>query len=295
VPLVPVLTDQAVIMPSYATAHSPFRRPVGWFVMGTGTARVACELHNQLQAQGRTKPLLLADADGYSSLIAWEMVRRYGIPQVVLPTNQAVRVAALQPILARDADAYVLNALPPAASSLVFAMAAVGEVQDPTRWYLGPTLHTPAFLETIPKGLLTGAHGVAPGTAAGAAEFRTQFAARWQDGPLDDAYPFYDAGAVTVLALHRAMVREGRIPPGRDLVKHIVAVTHAGGTPVGWNELAKGLALITQGQEIEYIGLTGQIEFDLSGQTPTAGSNWWTIDGNGRFEAVERVGECKVD
>jgi hypothetical protein len=97
-----------------------------------------------------------------------------------------------------------------------------------------------------------------------------------------------------VLALQRAMVRDGAIPAGPGLVQHIVAVTHAGGTPVQWNQLDRGLALLAAGQEIEYIGLTGLIEFDISGETAGGGTNWWTIGPDGQFKEVERVSECKL-
>jgi hypothetical protein len=127
---------------------------------------------------------------------------------------------------------------------------------------------------------------------AGAADFRDHFAQRWQDSPLDDAYSFYDAGAIAVLALQRAMLHDGGIvPPGPGLIEHVVAVTHAGGIPVRWHELSRGLQLLASGQEIEYIGVTGVIEFDLSGQTSTASTSWWTI-GAGGFEDVERMSHC---
>jgi ABC-type branched-subunit amino acid transport system substrate-binding protein len=291
VPLVTLLADRAIILPSFATAHSPFRRPPGWFVMGTGTARVACELNAQLHAADRKKPIVLVDTNGYNDLVSWELTRRYGIPHVVLPTNQASNTMTLQPITSAGADAYVLATLPASASSLVFAMAAVGALKDPTQWYLSPTLHTPAFLDTVPKGLLAGARGVAPGTVAGAADFRARFGARWQDRPLDDAYSFYDAGAIAMLALQRAVVEESALPGGLGLIKHIVGVTHAGGVPVQWNELDRGFRLLEEHKDIEYIGLTGLIEFDVSGQTSTSSTNWWTIGPDG-FADIPRTSEC---
>jgi ABC-type branched-subunit amino acid transport system substrate-binding protein len=290
VPLVTPLKEQVLLLPSIATAHSPFRRPPGWFVMGTGTARYACELELQLQAHSYKKPVVLVDSNGYDSLIAWELTRRYGIPQVVLP-RQASNSMTLQPILAVGADAYVVSALPPKATSLMFAMAALGALGEPGRWYLSPALHTPAFLENIPKGMLTGAHGVAPGTVAGAAEFRGRFQARWQDLPLDDAYPFYDAAAVAVLALQRSAVREGTTAPGPGLVKHVEAVTRFGGMAVQWDQIGLGLQLLAAGQEIEYQGVTGFIRFDVSGQTPSANTKWWTVGPEG-FEDVGRSGDC---
>src|SRR4051812_4121044 len=117
-----------MILPGFATAHADFRRPVWWFVMGAGTARVACELQAQLQHDKRTRPIVLMEPTGYNNLIAWEMVRRYGIPQVVLPLDQASSTTTVQPILRANADAFVLAAQPVTASSLLYAMAALGQL-----------------------------------------------------------------------------------------------------------------------------------------------------------------------
>ena len=191
-----LLDQQAMIMPSYTTAHSPVpqaqlvvrdgrRAPPGWPASWPLSWR----------ADGRKAPVVLADPSAYNNLVAWELVRRYGMTQLVLP-DQSSSNSTVQPIAAVPADAFVLLAQPPAASSLVYSMAALGALKKELGWYLSPTLHTPALLATIPKGALAGARGVAPGTVAGAEAFRDAFEARWQDQPLDDAYSFFDATAV---------------------------------------------------------------------------------------------------
>jgi ABC-type branched-subunit amino acid transport system substrate-binding protein len=292
VPLVPALREHTLILPSFATAHSPFRRPDGWFVMGAGTALIACELQAQLKADRRVRPLVLTDPTGYNSLVAWELTRTYGIPQLALSNIETPTTDTVRAIMDHQADAYVLMTSPPAAASLVYAMAALGKLEDPRRWYLSPTLHTPALLETIPKGVLAGARGVAPGTGAGATDFSVAFSARWHEAPLDDAYPFFDAGAVAALALQRAVTREPAVEPGPGLWNHVRAVTRAGGTQVRWHELKKGLELLRDPKnEVEYVGLSGPLQFDISGQTPTASTNWWTVDRDG-FLDIPGESDC---
>jgi branched-chain amino acid transport system substrate-binding protein len=280
------------MLPSFATAHAPFRRPAWWFVMGAGSGRMACELNAQLRADGWKNPVVLVESNGYNSGLGWELTRTYGIPQVFLPTNQLSNATTVQPIAAWPGDAYVLAALPASASSLVFALAAVGALGSPSQWYLSPTLHTPALLETIPKGVLAGAHGVASGTVAGASDFRARFEARWHDQPLDDAYPFYDAGAVAMLALQRAVLRTGMVPTESGLKDDILAVTNGGGMAVRWNEIDRGMDLLRQGVEVEYIGLSGPLEFDAAGQTSGANTAWWTIGQEG-FDPVPNLGNCR--
>jgi ABC-type branched-subunit amino acid transport system substrate-binding protein len=289
-----MLDDETIIMPSFTTAHANFRRPVWWFVMGAGTARVACELHAQLVKDGHVKPIILADSSNYGALVAWEMTRRYSYPQVLLPQDQSSNTSTIQPIIDADADSYVLAAQPQSASSLIYAMAAIGQLKDPTRWYLSPTLHTPALLATIPGGVLDGAQGVAPGQVAGANDFRKAFRARWQEAPQDDAYSFYDAAAIAVLALGRSMARAGELATGSRLGTHVAAVTHGSANRIGWDEIAKGLRLLNEGQEIEYFGLTGLIEFDLTGQTPTANMRWWTVVPDGFDDNISHPSGCKA-
>jgi ABC-type branched-subunit amino acid transport system substrate-binding protein len=259
--------------------------------MGAGTARVACELWAQLAADGRKTPVVLADASAYNNLVGWELVRRYGMTQIQLP-DQSSSSSTIQPIAATPADAFVLLAQPPSASSLVYSMAALGALKKEVGWYLSPTLHSPALLATIPKGALAGARGVAPGKVAGAADFRNAFQARWQDQPLDDAYSFYDATAVAVLALERAHLRDGQIPRGEALGRHVQAVTQAGSAPVGWNEIGRGLSLLRQGQEVEYLGLSGPLQFDQFGEAPEAATAWWTIVED-HFEDTSAQSECR--
>jgi branched-chain amino acid transport system substrate-binding protein len=287
-----VLAEQLLLLPSFATSNLNIYKPPTWFVMGATPARVACELVAQLQADGRKHPLVIAEPTGHNSLLAYELMRSHGMATTVLPSDPAGVGAAAIPISALPADAYVLATVPASASRLLYNLKTIGTFGDARQWYLAPTLHTPALLETIPRGMLDGARGVATGTIAGATDFSERFARRWQDAPLDDAFPFYDAGAVAALALQRALAREGSIPAGSGLVPHIVAVTRASGTPVRWNEVGRGLELLRNGEEVGYIGLTGALEFDASGQTTAANTSWWTV-GPAGFADIPSSSDCR--
>jgi ABC-type branched-subunit amino acid transport system substrate-binding protein len=288
-----LLQGRTMLLPSYATASDVEYKPASWFVMGAGISRVACEIMAQLRADHREKAVVIVNPTGYTSSLSWELGNTYGLKKEVLPTERASTPSNVEPIANLDADAFVLAAFPTSASSLIYALAATGRLQDPDRWYLLPTLHTPAFLSTIPKDAMNGVRGVSPGTVAGAGGFRAQFAARWLDAPLDDAYPFYDAGIISALALARAMAHDGAIPTGTGLSVHIVAVTAHGGTRIGWDEVGHGLEILANGGEVEYTGLTGALNYDLSGQAVSAANtNWWTI-GPAGFSDLPRVSDCK--
>jgi branched-chain amino acid transport system substrate-binding protein len=287
-----LLGGRTMIMPSFTTSDSDLYKPNSWFVMGAGPLRVACELVAQLRQDGRQTPLVVEDAAGYNVLVGRALSFTFGLRQVFLPTDAVVGEASLRPLMTTPADSYILATVPSTASSLLYTLAALGWLGDPARWYLSPTLHTPALLQTIPDGMMTGARGVATGADPGATpDFDQAFLRRWSDHPLDDAYPFYDAGAVAVLAVQRALVREGAIPGGTGLAPHVVAVTADGGVPIGWNQIGAGLAALQAGQEVEYVGVSGHLHFDVTGQTPAANTKWWRIEG-ARFVDVPSASAC---
>jgi ABC-type branched-subunit amino acid transport system substrate-binding protein len=287
--------QRTILLPSFGTASDVGfgYKPPDWFVMGPGTGRIACELVQQLTADGMSSALVVANAKGYNSAIAWNLGNHYGMRKFILPAAGVSSIATVKSIVGMSATAYILAAFPADASSLIYAMAATGSLGDPSHWYLSPTLHNPAFLATIPKGVLAGARGVAPGTVAGAPAFRAAFIARWHDTPLDDAYPFYDAGMVTALAIEHAVLRTGSVPTGTGLTEDVRGVTRAGAAVVvQWNELEKGLKALRDGQDINYYGLSGKLEFDISGQTSSSATKWWSITGDG-FSDLVRDSDCK--
>jgi ABC-type branched-subunit amino acid transport system substrate-binding protein len=290
----PLLRERTVLLPSYATASDIEYKPASWFVMGPSLARVACELMGQTRSDSRRKAIHIVSPGSYNGSLSFMLSNQFDVPKYVLSTEQASSATALNELtrVMVDADAFLLVTQPDTASTLVYALAATGWLGDPKRWYLSPTLHTPAFLESIPKGTLEGARGVAPGTIAGAAEFRSTFTTRWHEAPLHDAYAFYDAGAIAALAIQRALRNGGAIPEGTGLSPHLVAVTKAGGTPVNWNEIGRGFELLRAGQEIEYVGLTGQLQFDNVGKTRTTTTKWWTIGEEG-FLDVPHSTTCR--
>jgi hypothetical protein len=137
--------------------------------------------------------------------------------------------------------------------------------------------------------MLAGAHGVAAGPLDGrAAAFAARYRARWDDVPFDDAYAFYDAAAVAALALQRGAIRTGAVPAGTALVPDLVAVTRPGATEVGWEEIGRGLALLRQGQEITYRGLTGPLAFDTLGQSAGVRTYWWDVTADGIADSPSR-------
>jgi branched-chain amino acid transport system substrate-binding protein len=290
----PVLVDRTVLLPSYATVSDGWDKPASWFLMGPSIPRLACELMAQVAADGRHKPLHIVTPGSYNGTVSYVLSNMYQLPKHTLSKDLASNPVAVRPLQRAllDADAYLLLAPPGTASTLVYTLKASGALPDPKRWYLSPTLHTPEFLESIPKGALQGAQGVSSGTVAGAADFRRAFSGRWHEPPFDNAYAFYDAGAIAALAIQRALLESSTLPSGTDLSRHVIAVTGAGGTSIRWNEIGHGLDLLRRGEQVQYVGLTGSLQFDQTGKPRSFNTNWWSI-ADDRFVDIPRASSCE--
>ncbi len=47
-----------------------------------------------------------------------------------------------------------------------------------------------------------------------------------------------------------------------------------------------------QGQEVEYLGLSGPLQFDQFGEAPEANTSWWTIE-NDQFVDIPAQSNCQ--
>lgn len=118
-----------------------------------------------------------------------------------------------------------------------------------------------AVLDAAP-GELEGSIGLMPGSqSAGLTTFETFFTENGLTGSGPYRGESYDAAALLVLAMQAA---------GSDdvsgLRSKMMSVANSPGTPIQAGELAKGLAILAQGGEVDYVGAT-DIEFSDKGDT----------------------------
>jgi hypothetical protein len=52
------------------------------------------------------------------------------------------------------------------------------------------------------------------------------------------------------------------------------------------------LELLAKGQEVGYVGVTGDLDFDAAGLTRAAHTDWWRITAEG-FEDVPSQSDCR--
>ncbi|MGC4121660.1 MAG: ABC transporter substrate-binding protein [Myxococcales bacterium] len=145
------------------------------------------------------------------------------------------------------------------------------------RIYLAPTLMTDVFVHGVPAGALEGAVGV----TGISGDFDGRFAGMYRrsigNAPAQSAFYYYDAMAVMALALERAWKVAGAEPDGDQIRAALLEVASPPGTKVGWDELATGLEKIRAGEEIDYEGASGSIDFDGYGDVGLKKVGFWSV------------------
>lgn len=133
-------------------------------------------------------------------------------------------------------------------------------------------------IETIGASNLEGAFGTAPRAmeSDAAATFQSLYEAAFGELP---PRPFidasYDAAVLLMLAAEKAGTTSGLAI--RDALRQ---VANGPGTPVGPGEIARALELIRAGEEINYIGAAGELEFDENGDVAGTFEHWVIANGD---------------
>ncbi|MEM8575747.1 MAG: ABC transporter substrate-binding protein [Pseudomonadota bacterium] len=128
---------------------------------------------------------------------------------------------------------------------------------------------------------LEGSFGSVPGSDGDASETFDELAA---DHGITGIGPFrgesYDAAALVALAMQSAGSSNGAA-----IAEHISHVANAPGTPIGVGELATGLRILSEGGDIDYVGVSN-VEFDAGGN---AAGSYREIEVRGAAFETQRV------
>ena len=163
-------------------------------------------------------------------------------------------------------DAIVLSGFPMDAAAILNAW-------DPAawtgQWMLGASLSGQAeLLDLVGAEKMEGIAGIGHASPVGPRfdEFQRRFTAHNGEG-LDSFAAFqaawYDAAILLGLAMHQAGSLEG--PAIRDALRE---VANSPGEEVSVLNAHEALAMIDAGMDINYVGITGDIEFDSTGNSP---------------------------
>ncbi|MDF1563348.1 MAG: ABC transporter substrate-binding protein [Deltaproteobacteria bacterium] len=146
------------------------------------------------------------------------------------------------------------------------------------RWYFVPALHDQVFLDNIPPGVVDDMVGISPALGDDSAAFETLFSDRWDgDRPLAPGYFYFDA--ILLWALASEAARTGSADPtGAQVAQKLLEVSSPPGTAYTWQELPQALAAVRNGEDIDFIGTTGAVNFDSRGDVEASGNRFWHVD-----------------
>ncbi len=260
--------------PEIMDGIDPEEDDLRWFRLSPSVEMIGCTLAKRMYADGVRKVGLLYEPGDYTEKLADNVSRVFEdldgdvvLSVDVLQPGKVSECASLAP------DAVVLLAFPLVASSVLRDWAVMG---TKTQWYFAPMVNTDAFMLNVPPGLVDGAVGVSPSIPFRSVnDFNSKFRARWfGDAPFDAAYFYYDALVVLAFAMESMRISGA----GDDtLGEHILRVSGPPGTIVDWDDLGLGFSLLSQGQQINYRGASGTVDFKPNGDIDSGLLQFWTV------------------
>ncbi|NEQ98317.1 MAG: ABC transporter substrate-binding protein [Cyanothece sp. SIO2G6] len=189
----------------------------------------------------------------------------------------------------RDApDAVMLVAYPETGSLILKAAFEQGLLDSDTQLILTDGMKDESIAELVGQDadgayIVSGVIGTAPSAGGPALDgFTTLYKAAFDDrdpGVFDPNT--WDAAAVLVLAAEAAQSTNGA-----DIKAKVAEVANTPGTEV--TDVCEGLALVRNGEDINYQGASSTIEFDPQGDV-VGRYDVWTITDEGQLEVMETV------
>ncbi|MGK7888714.1 MAG: ABC transporter substrate-binding protein [Leptolyngbyaceae cyanobacterium] len=185
-------------------------------------------------------------------------------------------------------DAVMLVAYPETGSLILKAAFEQGLLDGDTQLILTDGMKDESISELVGQNadgeyIVSGVIGTAPSAGGPALD---SFTALYK-GAFGDRDPgvfdpnTWDAAAVLVLAAEAAQSTNGA-----EIQDQVAAVANAPGTEV--TDVCEGLALVRNGEEINYQGASSTIEFDAQGDV-VGRYDVWTITDEGTLEVMETV------
>jgi len=277
------------ILPGYA---SPKNERVGrngaWMRLSPSRLAWGCGIAEMAVHQGVGSANSIIARDDFNQQVASDFVSEYRdlgghVISSVTMQDGADSYAFTERALKSGAERTLLFVNPTTASTIVTEWA-VGVREG--SWLLGPTLHTPGFLQNVPRGSLDGAYAISPSLSllnecqeknqryhgavdcrrTNADQFRDHFKARWDgEEPFPAAYYYYDAVVLLAMGLEFAAAQGDLDPKPSELQGMIVEMTNTALVRGRWNDLGSVFGSLSEGTPVAYVGAASEYQFDTYG------------------------------
>lgn len=283
--LVPLLADRKVafVSPLIGAANEPsVACQAPWFRLGLSAKTLGEALAKEVFQVSRQATVVFG-AESYNEALRQAFTRRFatlgGKVGLELRLGSQGNADAVRRVLQEPSSSAVILATSPGQGAAFVNDLDSAATQRP-RWFLSPLLKSDVLLENVAPDALEGATCVVPKIYEQSLDFPNAFNARWDgDQPLEGAYFYYDAIAVTAFALEKA---GGEALSYSALTAAFREASAAPGESAGWNEIELGLERLRDGVDVYYSGLTGPLAFNGCGSRKLGVTSRFVIE-DGRF------------
>ena len=200
-------------------------------------------------------------------------------PQQPSYNSEAGQIVADQP------DAYVIIDFPDTYARMGAALARTGDF-DASALFTADGLAADEVPEGVPEEAIVGAKGTRPGTPE-TGEAVDQFNQLFEEagGPPRGTFDAqnFDAAMLCFLAATAAGSSDGG-----DIQAALADVSAPPGDKYTYLELADAVRALQEGQDIDFDGVTGPIDFDENGDPTTATYEVWTYGDDGQLEVMRQ-------
>lgn len=241
---------------------------------GSGTVSVAAR--NNAYGSGLAKAFEAAAAENGLELT--------GDPVLMDPDTAQADSEARQ-ITAEDADAWLIIDYPATWQKLGPALARTGK-WDPAKTWGSDGIKDATLPQTAGKQVTEGMRGTAP--VAPESDIATAFDELWTAENTDQQRQTYDADNfdAAMLCFLAAVAADSSDP--EEIAEHLQDVSSPDGMEVTFENLQEGIEALQDGEEIDYQGVTGPIDWDENGDPSTANYEIWTYKG-GKLTSTEQI------
>ena len=198
------------------------------------------------------------------------------VPEEPQPTY----TAQIEQALEGDPDV-LLPIVYPSQGSVM--LAEMRDTYEFTEWQFMDAMRALDVIEAVGGDVVAGAYGTTPAAdeeSEGYRAYAEAYAAQFgEEPPLSFMDTTYDAVIATGLAI-AGVVAEGLEPTPVNLRDQLRRTATAPGERVGVGEYARAMQLLADGEDIDFSGAAGEVEFDDNGQVITPVEVWtFSTDG----------------
>jgi ABC-type branched-subunit amino acid transport system substrate-binding protein len=200
-------------------------------------------------------------------------------PQQPSYNSEAGEIVSGQP------DAYVIIDFPDTYARMGAALVRTGEF-DASALFTADGLAADRVPKGVPDQALVGAKGTRPGTPE-TGEVVEQFDRLFEQagGPERGTFDAQNFDAVMLCFLAATAAGSS---DGADIQEALRDVSAPPGDKFTYLELADAIRALQDGQDIDFDGVTGPIDFDENGDPTTATYEVWTYGENGRLDVMRQ-------